>query len=158
GAPPIPPPLPHPAQDESAHGPFPLFGCWADRPWAAPPGWFAEAEIDLVGLHVKNRLVAPVNVGGFFTDNVHVPGAELGSAASPRFALGYRFPNNGGEISFAYRFLVADGRSAVPAFDAVGDGCLHSHLDLHTFDLDYASPFGAITPCWDFKWRIGLRL
>src|SRR5579885_2407423 len=59
--PPPPPPPPPPA------GPFGLMAgdpvaAWGNRPACPPPGLFGEVEVDLVGLHVKNRIGAPVDI------------------------------------------------------------------------------------------------
>src|SRR5262249_4349000 len=110
GSPPIlmppPPPEPFPAP------PAPL-GHWPARLKSPPVGWFASVEIDVVGPHVKNRLIDDVSFANGLIDTIHLPMASLDWTASPRFEAGYRFVNNGGQVSVVYRFLTTEGRATL---------------------------------------------
>jgi hypothetical protein len=150
-----PPPYP-PYQDRN--GPLLRGDPLLDRPFSPPPGWFAGVEADILVPHIKNRLTANVNVGGLFTDTVHLPTAELDAVAAPRIELGYRFAEGCGEVLAAYRSLVTDSTAIIPGFDALGDGGLRSRLDVNVLDLDYASREYSLAPCWNLNWFIGARL
>lgn len=133
--------------------------------WVPPPGWFANFELDLVGPHVKNRLVAPVQVDGLpFLSSVHLPSAELDWTAMPRFELGYRMKDDLGELAAAFRFLYTEGEQTVPGYDFFGPGWLTSRLNLNVLDLDYRTgafdlgPRGTYASLWACQWAVGLRL
>jgi hypothetical protein len=157
GPAPLPPPPPfNPYQDYN--GPLLRGDPLLDRPGAPPPGWFLGFDFDLLGPHVKNRLQAPVTITGFLPDTVHVPNAELDWTLSPRFELGYRFPEGCGEILLSYRFLVTDGSETLAGLDLDGgDVLLRSRLNLNVVDLDYGSREYSLLPHWDMKWRAGVR-
>jgi hypothetical protein len=127
-----------------------------DRPNAPAPGLFGNVELDIVGVHVKNRLTDTVTIDGVANDTVHLPGAQLGWTASPRFELGYRLPDGCGEFTLGYRFLTAEGTNPL-----VGDqiaGQVKSRLILNEVDFDYASREFSLAPNWDMKWKLGARL
>jgi hypothetical protein len=127
-------------------------------PACAPhPGWFGAVELDLVNVHIKNGLVAPVAIAGG-VDTVHLPTADLEWTASPRFELGYRLSEGFGEFVLGYRSLVTEGRAVIPAFDGFGDGFLNSRLNLNAVDLTYASREYSLQPDLGMKWRVGVRL
>lgn len=126
----------------------------------AAPGWFASLEMDIVIPHIKNRLQARVPIDGDFVTRVHLPTAELEWTVAPRFELGYRLPDELGELLVSYRFLVTEG-CARGFRDFVGlhaRATLHSRLDLNVIDLDYAHREPSLGPDWDMKWKIGVRL
>jgi hypothetical protein len=93
-------------------------------------GLFTNVELDLLGVHIKNRLNGTVFFPDGTTTNLHLPGAELDWTLSPRFELGYRLADNLGAFMFTYRFLNTDGTAVVPNFDSMGDGSLQSRLDM----------------------------
>lgn len=138
---------------EDCNGPL-LFGrTELDGPQgAANLGWLAGLELDAVIPHIRNRLSAPVAVGGGTNDQLHIPGPDLGWTVSPRIELGYRWGQGAGEVIGAYR-LLDDGGSQTVA----GGNVLHTRLSLHVFDLDYANHEYSLGPLWDMKWRVGLR-
>jgi hypothetical protein len=124
----------------------------------SPPGWFGAVELGIVGAHVRNRLVSDVAIAGG-TDTVHLPTADLDWTVSPRFEVGYRLPQAAGEFLLAYRFLVTSGSQDIPGFDAAGNaGALHSRLDLHAWDFDYANWENSLLPWCEMRWRVGARL
>jgi hypothetical protein len=155
GSPPnlMPPPPPEPLP-----GPLVTQGYWRDRPNLPPWGWFATVEVDVVGPHVKNRLFEDVQFSNGLIDTVHVPMASLDWTASPRFEVGYRFANNAGQFSLAYRFLTTDGRATLSDFDPGVITTLHSSLEFNIVDLSYGS--GYFTPCpySDLQYTIGVRI
>jgi hypothetical protein len=148
---PPPPPVPPPPMTDSP---------WIDRVSGPPlePGWFGDVELDLIGLHIKNRLIENVSVDSFFEDAVHLPTASLGWTVSPRFEVGYRLPGNGGELTAAYRFIRTDGTGTVHNFDDGGDGRLNSSLSVDVVDLAYGASLFSPAPYWDVRWRLGLRM
>jgi hypothetical protein len=126
-------------------GPRPRLGC------------FATVDAAVLGAHVNNELIAPVNVGPV-TDLVALPSAPLEWTASPRFELGYRFGQGAGDLSLSYRFLAASGSDTTPAFDAAGNaGSLRSRFELHVVDLDYANLEPSLLPGCEMSWRVGIR-
>ena len=142
---------------EDHNGPLLCGDPLLDAPPWAPPGWFGALEADLVGTHIKNRLTDSVTVGGV-TDNIHLPTADLDWTVSPRIELGYRFCEGAGELLIAFKFLTTSGTESVPNFDPNSDsGDLHSRLNINVLDLDYGSREISLWPCWDFKWRAGVR-
>jgi hypothetical protein len=154
-----PPPGPPPTTlFQDRNGPLLKGDPLLDRPGDPPPGWFAEVDVGLLGVHVKNALVAPVKVPPFGTDLVHVPGAELDWTGVPRLAVGYRLDQGCGEFLVSYRTLETDGNADIPNYDVLGDGLLHSRLNLNVLDLDYASREYSLAPCWDMKWLVGCRV
>jgi hypothetical protein len=130
-----------------------------DEPSFAPPGWFGAVEVDVVGPHIKNRLVStfPVVPGG--VEQVHLPTAALDWTGAPRFELGYRLAQGAGEVLLAYRFVVTAGSETLPGFGPGGEaGALHSRLDVQVLDLDYGGREYSLLPRWDMKWLAGFRL
>jgi hypothetical protein len=126
-----------------------------DRPEFPQPGWFADAEIEAVGSHFKDRLFGMLQVGSRAPDTIHVPGAELEWTASPRIELGYRLPSGFGDIALSYRSLATEGSGSI--LGAGGIALLKSRLDVHIADLDYISREMSLWPHCGMRWRFGLR-
>jgi hypothetical protein len=114
-------------------------------------------ELDLVGVHIKNRLTNTVTIDGVDT-TIHLPTADLEWTTAPRFVLGYRLDQGCGEFLLGYRSLVTEGRANLIDFDPAGDGFLKSRVNLNVIDLDYASQEFSLGPQFDMKWGIGVRL
>jgi hypothetical protein len=149
-----PPPVPFCNPYEDNNGPLLKGDPCLDSPCWAPPGWFFGVELDVVGSHVKNRLVGQIG-----DDTVHVPSADLDWTVSPRFELGYRFAAGWGELLLTYKFLATSGTQTQSGFD--GDdqlAVLHSRLNINAWDLDYATREYSLWPCCDMRWRAGVRL
>ncbi|HXG10234.1 MAG TPA: Lpg1974 family pore-forming outer membrane protein, partial [Gemmataceae bacterium] len=129
-------------------------------PVVNPPGWFAAIELDLVKPHIKNRLQATVPLDDLFNVRLHLPTAELAWTVAPRFEVGYRLPDELGELLVSYRFLVTEGCVRGSSADDLffSRGSLKSRLDLQVIDLDYAHREYALGPSWDMKWKFGVRL
>jgi hypothetical protein len=150
-SPPGPPPAPLP-------GPYFELDPRLDPPEWPQPGWFADVDLSALGPHFKNRLHGTVQIGNRPPDTVHVPGADLDWAFSPRFEVGYRLSSGFGAFGLSYRFLATQGTAIGPSPD--GPATLKSRLDFHVIDLDYISREWPVWPHWDtckMQWRFGLR-
>ena len=139
-------------------GPDPLL----DRPVGPPPGPFFDAELQLLGVHLRNQLRGVVAVGNrvdVFDENT-VPGSPLRATVSPRFEAGYRLPEGNGEVGLAYRFLTTSGSGV--AVTPLGTADQSGRLNLNTFDLTYGQREYALGPFpgygWVFRWGVGVRL
>ena len=119
-------------------------------------GWYAILNIALVKPQITNRITSGTAIAPAFTDPVSVPVAELNRTISPRFELGYRFPDGRGDVRLGYHFLATSGNES-----SAGNGS-RSRLDFNVFDLDYVSSewlaenrFG---PFRDLRLAFGVRL
>lgn len=156
--PPPPPPAPPAcAPYEDNNGPLLVGDPLLDRPDFPPPGWFFAAEIDLVGAHIKNRLTASVAFDTF-TDQVHLPTAQLDGAGAPLLEIGCRLPQGFGEFLLSYRSVVTEGIDGIPIYDVLGDGILKSRLNVNVINLDYSSREFSLGGHWDMKWKVGVKL
>lgn len=157
---PLPPPPPAIYAYPETGRPWQRADTWLDRPQTPPPGLLFNLDFDLIGVHLKNRLQAPVvtdNAGTTFL--VQLPTADLDWTVSPRFELGYRFAQGCGELLISYRFLTTEGRETLVGFDLDGsDVPLHSQLDLNVVDLDYATPEFSPLPHWNVQGKVGARI
>jgi hypothetical protein len=150
---PAPPPAPPPPPLDR---PYFVADPMLDRPELAPPGWFADLDFGIAKGHVKNQLSNTVQnpvTGG--TDLIGLPSAPLDWAVSPRVEAGYRLPSGFGAFALSYRFLATQGSEVVDS--GAGPARLSSLLDIDVADLDYASEELSLWPCWDMRWRLGLR-
>jgi hypothetical protein len=155
----LPPPPPPPPGYIPVEGPYPRREVFLDQPFSPPPGWFFNLQVDSVGTHIKNRLTAPVTVDPLGVDTVHLAGAELDWTGAPHFELGYRFPDNLGEVMVAYKLVDTEGNAILPGYDLDGsDGFLHSRFNMNVVDIDYATPELPITQKWNVKFRAGARI
>jgi hypothetical protein len=131
-----------------------------DGPPGVQPGWFAALEVDPAWVHIGNHLGESVTVGKA-TDRVELPTSSMAATVTPRFELGYRFDQAGGELLASYRFVATSGTDSLSPFGPAGaTASVRSRVDLNVLDLDYASrefPF-AMGPGWDMKWLAGVRL
>jgi hypothetical protein len=126
-----------------------------DLPQLPAVGWFAGAEISLVGPHVKNELRNTVPFAGRL-DTIALPSANLNWTVSPRFEVGYRLPSGFGEFVLGYRFLASQGSQS--SEQMFGPASLSSRLDINTFDFDYSSREISLGENWIMKWTVGGRL
>jgi hypothetical protein len=153
------PPLPAPPGSASADLPGPYFeqDPILDPPSLPPPGWFADLELGVLKPHVINHVTNLVQIpGNTVPDIVSLPSAPLDWTVSPRFEAGYRLPSGFGEFVVGYQFLASRGSGTVLGMDA--PAALRSRLDINEADLDYASREWSLWPCWDMKWRFGVRV
>src|SRR5215831_13737669 len=103
---PAPPPAP---PQPPLPGPYFEIDPRLDPPQWPQPGWFADADLSAMVPHFKNRLNGMVQFDNRPPDAVHVPGADLDWAFSPRFEVGYRLASGFGAFGLSYRFLATDG-------------------------------------------------
>jgi hypothetical protein len=121
-------------------------------------GWFATAEAGLLNANVNNGLRSSVTVNGA-TNQVSLPSAGLNWTVGPRLEAGYRFGEGIGEFLITYRMILTTGADTLQNADPLGNaGQLHSSLNMHIIDLDYASQEFALHPNIDMKWRVGVRM
>lgn len=146
-----------PGTFEDCNGPLLVGDPLLDGQGPAGPGWVADLEVGFVKPHFINRLTGSVAVGPF-VDTFTMLNAPLSWTVSPRIELGYRFGQGFGEFLIGYRALVSQGNATVIGFDALGNGSLRSRLNLNSLDLDYGQHETGLGPCWDVKWRVGVRL
>ncbi len=146
---PGPPAPPFPQQTDP--GPN---GC-ADSP-SGDQGLFFNTELEFLKPSVKNRLSGTITAPDGSTNTVLVPQQSLDWTVAPRFELGYRFPDEFGDLSASYRFLSSEGTGTLAS--PIGFFDLRSRLDVNQIDLDYVSARFSPGPFWDLKWRIGARL
>jgi hypothetical protein len=138
-----------------------------ERPEAAPPGFVVNVESSVVVPHLKTELQGGVNppfsVGlppqsglPITGDVVSFPAGKLNATVTPRFELGYRFPDGFGELRLGYRFMDATGNDSLNV-GGLGPATQHQRLDVQFIDLDFACqnyPFG---PEWELRTAVGLR-
>ena len=180
----IPPPfvLPPPPDYSTADHEYMVPEGWIgspllERPEAASQGVFFNVESSVVWPHLQNELVGgqvtlgqtsgaspssaiglPPGDGLPITgDIVSFSGSPLNAAVSPRFELGYRFPDGFGELSFRYRFLDATGSDTLTVGD-LGPAAQASHLHLNFFDLAFGTREFSLGPGWTMRTAVGLRL
>jgi hypothetical protein len=123
------------------------------EPLVAPWGWFADAEVDVVKVHLKNRLVGNVTRTDGQTDTILATGADhLDWTAGPLFSLGYRIPDGFGEFLATYRGLATNGQRSE------GGEQLRSRLDFNVVDFDYANRLDMLPSLWEMRWTVGVRL
>ncbi len=122
-----------------------------------PPNWYLDFQVDLIGPHVKNRLLGVVAPDPVTTSVVRVPQSDLDFTASPRFALSRRLPDYFGAFVLTYRFAATDGGGTVPNHDVFGDGLLRSRLDFNLVDLDYVTADLPLDEVWEARWLAGAR-
>jgi len=138
-----------------------------DRPEAAPPGVFFNVESSVVWPHLRNELKGgfapnfsvgmPPSGGLPITgDIVAFSGNSLSPNATPRFELGYRFPNGFGELRLSYRFLDTTGSDTVIVGD-LGAASQRGRLALNFFDLDFGTREFSLGPDWEMRTAVGMR-
>jgi hypothetical protein len=89
-------------------------------------------------------------------DLVSFPGNPLNATATPRFELGYRFPDGFGELKLSYRFLDATG-SDILTLGELGLASQKGRLDLNFVDLDFGTRQFSLGPLWELRTTIGMR-
>ena len=156
---PFPPPPP-PGSAFPAPPPGPVVAPPYGIP-TAPYGQKAEPEIffnwDLEFLfpvasnHLQNTVPTP---GG--PVNVAIPGADLGFTVAPRLEIGYRLPDNVGQLSFAYRFIASEGTETQTLNGENFD--VKSRLNLNEFSFDYTTAAWSPAPRLNLEGWIGGRV
>jgi hypothetical protein len=89
-------------------------------------------------------------------DLINFPGNRFNPTVSPRFELGYRFPDGFGEVRLGYRFLESSGSNFL-IFPDLGPASQSGRLDLNFIDLDYGTREFSLGPNWEMRWAVGLR-
>jgi hypothetical protein len=133
-----------------------------DRPYSAQPGFFTNVEMNVLWLHLHNRLSGPVlNAVTGQTDQVMLGRTRLDAAVAPRFEVGSRIPDNWGSVMFGYGFLASRGRevSATGPEDTVQAPAEKvGRLVYNLFDLTYTSREYCLDPFGNMRWGVGPRL
>jgi hypothetical protein len=133
-----------------------------DRPNAAQPGWYFNLEPNFVLVHLRNQLGSFVqNQITGSADFIRFPGNPIAPTISPRFEIGYLFPNNWGGIQLGYRFLTSQGSDQAlthPLDSTQGSGPQQGILNLNMVDLTYVSRSFSFGPYWNLRWGAGFRL
>ncbi len=140
---------------------FPQNDPLLDRPYSAQPGWYANVEPNVVGVHLRNQLGAPVqNTITGNADFIKFPGNPINTTVSPRFEIGYRFPGGWGGIQLGYRFLTSEGSGQAltsPLNSNQGSGPQQGILNFNMVDLNYVSREFSLGPLWNLRWGAGFR-
>ena len=167
----LPPPPDYTAIDQGWIG-SPLL----ERPEAEPAGVFFNVESSVVWPHLRNELVGgtvtlaqtsgvdpsssvglPPGAGMPITgDIIHFPGNPLNPTVTPRFELGYRFPDGFGELKLSYRFLDSSGSDTLIVGD-LGPASQKGRLDVNFVDLDFGTRQFSLGPLWEMRTAVGLR-
>ncbi len=155
---PIPAPPPAYVSYEDRNGPLLKGDLLLDPRDLPPPGWFAAAEVDILGPKLRNRLVNNVNVAGMFTDTVQLPSAPLSWLAAPRVELGYRFAQGAGAVMASYYGVNTCGCATIADVDPLGGARLHSRLETNVVDIDYGNEEFTLGDRWLVSWRVGARI
>jgi hypothetical protein len=139
-----------------------------ERPEAAPPGVLFNVESSVVWVHLRNKLVGgtaptensvglPPSAGMPITgDVIKFPGNRLNPTVTPRFELGYRFPDGFGELRLSYRFLDASGSDTLIVGD-LGPAAQKGRLDVNFIDLDFGTREFSLGPNWEMRTAVGFR-
>jgi hypothetical protein len=142
----------------------------------ALPGFFANVESSVVWIHLRNQLVggtvtiaqtsgAPVNTAlnlppgagmPITGDVISFPGNPLDPTVTPRFEVGYHFPDGFGEVRLGYRFMESSGSDMLTVGD-LGPAAQHGRLDMNIIDLDYGTRQFSLWPNWQMRTAVGLR-
>jgi hypothetical protein len=149
--------LPAPTPLEADSGPCLPGDAFLEPASRLSPGWFLAVELGVAKPVLRGLLAGSVNGPNQFKDIVILP-TVYDWAASPQLELGYRLPENCGEVQLTYRFLISDRASSLDGLNGTGPADMHNHLDLEDIDLDYARHDFSIGPHWDLKWWVGARL
>jgi hypothetical protein len=133
----------------------PIVAPFVDDSPVGRPGLFTNVEVFFLHPHLNSHLSGSPNQG---INTVFLTTAgSLGTIVSPRFELGYRLPEQLGEVSLAYRFEIAD-QTSVPS-DSLGGTLEKDRLHLNLVDVDWAhlSPF-ALEEGWGLRFNVGVRV
>jgi hypothetical protein len=144
-----------------------------ERPEAAPPGIFFNAESSVLWPHFTNHLRggfapnfsvgAPPSGGLPITgDIVKFPGNPLDATVSPRFEFGYRFPDGFGELRLSYRIMDTTGSDTLVVMppgsnDNLGPAAQKGRLDINIIDLDFGTRQFSLGPNWEMRTAVGMR-
>lgn len=158
----LPPPPDYTFSDEFWVG-SPLL----EREEAAPQGAIFNVESSVVWIHLRNELqgasnpnfsvgLPPLTGMPITGDIVSFAGNALHPAVTPRFELGYRFPDGFGELKLSYRFLDSSGSDTLIVGD-LGPAAQKGRLDIQFIDLDFGTREFSLGPCWEMRTAVGFR-
>lgn len=103
-------------------------------------GWFASADVSAVKVKADPEFNSGTRLDKVFPGQpVTLGTAYLNWTAIPRVDFGYRFEHGLGEFRGTYRYLTASGTDQLNGFDSGGNGTLHTAVEGHILDLDYAA-------------------
>jgi hypothetical protein len=127
-----------------------------DPPYWPEPGWFCDAQVSVVSPYVQNEMSETVVTGLGTPLFVQLGAARLNWTAVPRLELGYRLPSGFGEFSISDTAMTANGGETF--LGPNGPATRTSSLQFNYTDLDYLSREFMPLPCWEMKWRVGMRI
>jgi hypothetical protein len=159
----LPPPPPDKALAEDGWIRSPLL----ERPGSAPHGWIFNVEASVVWVHVRNLVVGgfapnfnvgiPASGGMPVTgDIISFPGNAFNATVTPRFELGYRFPDGFGELRLGYRFMDSTGSNTLNLGE-LGPASQKGRLDVEFIDLDFGTREYALLWKWQMRTAVGMR-
>jgi hypothetical protein len=161
----------------SGIGPDSTVSLFFDPRFHPPSGWFANADVGVVGFRFVNHLQGPVSAGVASpitsyapSSTIPWPRSSLDWTALPRIGVGYRFKQMG-EVTLTYQAIVSQGQNQLGNFGGVtnfnngvtiispstGPATLRSRVNFNILDLDYGSSEISLAPVFDMKWRVGVR-
>jgi hypothetical protein len=126
-----------------------------DPPQWGQPGWFWDVQVAGVKPHIQNEMFQNVVTGMGSTIPVSLGNSPLDWTVTPRFEFGYRLPSGFGEFAISDRAMTANGSDTFAGPD--GPAMRSSSLQFNVTDLDYLSREYTPSPCWEMKWRLGMR-
>jgi hypothetical protein len=89
-------------------------------------------------------------------DLINFPGNPLHATVTPRFELGYRFPDGFGELRLGYRFMDSSGSDTLTVGE-LGPAAQKGRLDIQFVDLDYGTREFSLGPNCQMRTAIGVR-
>ena len=162
-----------PPPDYSAAGEEWIGSPLLERPEAAPAGVFFNLESSVLWPHFTNQLrggsapnfsVGQPPTGGLpiTGDIVRFPGNPLDPTVSPRFELGYRFPDGFGELRLSYRIMDTTGADTLVVMppgpnDNLGPASQKGRLDINIIDLDFGTREFSLGPNYEMRTAVGMR-
>ncbi len=103
-------------------------------------GWYGTMEVDLLKPRISSGLTSPNPLVASFANPTSLPVAPLDWVGAPRIGIGYHLKDGLGDLYIDYRLVASQGSQNLPNFDAMGNGVLHSRLNINTFDFSYINP------------------
>jgi len=131
---------------------------------AQMPGWVGNIDVGIVQPYIGSKINSGTDLDGTFPGNpVALPIGALNFTATPRFEIGYRWPEGLGEIRGTYTRIQATGNRTIPDQLPGFTRALRTRLQMNVVDFDYCFsefnlgdipliPTMAQTPGW-----LGLR-
>lgn len=109
------------------------------------------------GVALNSSIGLPPGAGMPVTgDIVNFPYNRLNPTVTPRFEIGYRFPEGWGEVRLSYRFMDSSGRDLV-VVGPFGLAAQYGRLNIQFADLDYATREFSLLAGWELRTAVGVR-